>query len=97
MYFWGPEHIEEIRRSLPIIFTRETACKLLGGIFTPKTLSNFDAAGNGPRTKQHIGRKVAYNRDDFIEWLEGMFAYPVKDIGNVKKDSGKAKCNPYWQ
>ena len=89
MYFHDNNFIEELRNELPIIFTRETACKLLGGIFTPRTLSNFDAAGKGPRGKQHIGRKVAYSRDEFVDWLRGRLGDPGRDVG-------RTKVNPYW-
>lgn len=89
MNFYDKQYYNDLLQSLPIIFTRETACKLLGGIFTPKTLSNFDASGKGPKRKVHIGRKVAYNRDDFIEWLKSMLGTEIKDIG-------KKKINPYW-
>lgn len=64
--------LDNLRRTLPPIFTRETASKMIGGIFSPRTLSNFDAAGTGPANKKHIGKKVAYGKDEFLEWLGGM-------------------------
>jgi len=64
----------ELRQRLPPIFTRETACNMIGGIFSPRTLSNFDAAGKGPDNKYHIGKKVAYERDDFLDWLQRQFS-----------------------
>lgn len=88
MTFLDQDYFSELERSMPEIFTRETACKLIGGIFSPRTLSNFDAAGNGPRIKLRIGKKVAYKRHDFLEWLEGM-------VKCQKKEVGKRKINHY--
>lgn len=65
-----------LRESLPPVFSRETASKMIGGIFSPRTLSNLDAEGKGPRQKRHIGKKVAYAREDFLDWLEGQFRGP---------------------
>ena len=62
--------IEDLRKELPPIFTRQTASKMIGGIFSAKTLSNFDAAGTGPGVKQHIGKKAVYGKEDFLTWLQ---------------------------
>lgn len=45
---------------------------MIGRIFSPRTLSNFDAAGRGPRKKIKIGKRVAYEKGDFLEWLQMM-------------------------
>lgn len=66
------ELLDNLRRTLPPIFSRETASKMIGGIFSPRTLSNFDSAGTGPANKTHIGKKVAYGKEEFLAWLEGM-------------------------
>lgn len=62
--------INELRKLLPPIFTRQTASKAMGGLFSPKTLSNLDAAGKGPASKQHIGKKAVYFKEDFLSWLQ---------------------------
>lgn len=62
--------IEELRNELPITFTRQYICERLGGLLTPKTLSNLDALQQGPPGKITLGNRVAYERDDFLEWLE---------------------------
>lgn len=76
MSYWNSnsddEFLDELRQKLPPIFTRETASQMIGGIFSARTLSNFDAAGTGPANKRHIGKKVAYSKTDFIEWLQRM-------------------------
>jgi len=88
MNFYDDSFIDDLRKELPPIFTRETASKLTGGIFSPKTLSNFDAAGRGPRRKQHIGKKVAYLKEDFLDWLQGMIT--------IKPNQPKTVNHIYW-
>lgn len=65
--------ISSLRDSLPAIFTREVAAKQLGGLLSAKTLANYDAHGTGPCVKQRIGKKVAYEREDFLAWLASRF------------------------
>lgn len=69
------DFFDELRKNLPSIFTRETASKMTGGIFSPRTLSNFDAAGNGPANKRRIGKKVVYGKDEFLMWLGKMMGH----------------------
>lgn len=65
--------LSSLKDSLPAIFTREEAAKQLGGLLCAKTLANFDARGLGPKLKQRIGKKVAYEREDFLAWLASRF------------------------
>lgn len=62
--------LDVIEKQLPPVFDRKTASRLLGGILSPKTLSNADATGTGPTVKIKIGKKIAYEREAFIEWLK---------------------------
>ncbi len=59
-----------IEKSLPIVFERDTAAKILGGILGKKTLANADSAGNGPSVRLKIGKKVVYEKASFMEWLK---------------------------
>lgn len=59
----------KLQRSLPPIFSRDEAAKHLGGILKAATLRNIDMQGKGPKIKTRIGRKVAYERDSFVDWL----------------------------
>lgn len=59
----------KLRLALPPIFSRDEAAKHLGGILKAATLRNIDMLGKGPKIKVRIGRKVAYERDDFVAWL----------------------------
>lgn len=62
--------IEKLRRELPVTFTRQYICERLGGLISRKTLSNLDAMNKGPASKTNFGRRVSYERDDFLRWLE---------------------------
>lgn len=75
------DFFRELSRTLPPIFTRETASRMIGGIFSPRTLSNLDAAGKGPSRKLRIGKKVAYAREDFLNWLRGMLRSDEARLG----------------
>lgn len=65
--------ISSLRDSLPAIFTRDDAARRLGGLLSAKTLANMDAHGIGPTLKQRIGKKVAYERESFLTWVESRF------------------------
>lgn len=77
---------DALSTNLPPVFTREEASQMMGGIFSPKTLSNFDASHSGPRLKLKIGKKVAYEKNDFLQWLRHKLynkeQYNVKRIYN---------------
>lgn len=62
--------IRQLRLELPATFTRQYICEKLGGLISPKTLSNLDSKGEGPMSKVALGRRVSYERDDFLDWLE---------------------------
>ncbi|GHV52003.1 hypothetical protein FACS1894168_4190 [Deltaproteobacteria bacterium] len=61
--------IDSLRRELPPTFTRATAVKMMGGLFTAGTLANLDCLGKGPGGAL-IGRKMVYEREAFVAWLE---------------------------
>lgn len=65
--------ITSLRESLPAVFTLDVAAKHLGGLLTAKTLANYDARGVGPCVKERIGKKVVYERDNFLSWIESRF------------------------
>ncbi len=88
MNFFDADFLDGLRNLLPPIFSRETASKMTGGIFTPRTLSNFDAAGRGPKKKVKIGKRVAYEKEDFLNWLQGMMGIKYRKATYVN--------NPYW-
>lgn len=60
-----------VEQALPAVFTREVASQAIGGLISPKTMSNEDSLGRGPAGKVRIGSKVGYTREAFIVWLRG--------------------------
>lgn len=68
--------IGSLKDTLPPVFSREEAAKHLGGLICAKTLSNLDALGKGPSVKLRVGKKVAYERDSFLKWLNGQISEP---------------------
>ena len=61
--------IEKLKQSLPQVFGRTAIEELMPGLINPKTLANLSSIGQGPQTFKQ-GRKVFYERDSFLEWLE---------------------------
>ena len=54
--------------SLPPIIPATELPRLLGGLYTKKTLSNMRWMGKGPKSFK-IGHKVIHLREDVISWL----------------------------
>jgi len=63
------QFFKAIEKELPPVFTRQTASQAIGGLMSPKTFSNLDALGQGP-PRVHLGSKVGYERDSFLQWLK---------------------------
>lgn len=64
------ELFKKLENTLPAIFSRQEAAKQLGYAISAKTLSNLDAKGLGPSQKLHIGGKVVYEKENFLDWLK---------------------------
>lgn len=73
-----------LEEALPPVFTRKTASKMTGGMFTARTLSNLDAAGKGPASKVRAGKNIIYEKHDFIDWLQTTLR-PKKEIARPAK------------
>jgi hypothetical protein len=52
------------------IVARTDVERFTGGLLSGRYLANLDCKGLGPHKKIQIGGKVAYDLDDFIQWLE---------------------------
>lgn len=61
--------IRSIEQEAPPILTRNAIEKVTGGAISAKTLANLDCIGGGISERVTVGRKVAYPRAAFIEWL----------------------------
>lgn len=62
---------EELLEKLPEIVTRKQALAATGGLFSPRTMSNFESRNEGPKNKLKIGRQVAYKKEDFVDFIIG--------------------------
>ena len=60
---------KEVEKTLPPVFSREYASKVIGGLLSAKTMSNEDSLGKGPSKKVKVGNKIGYTREAFMEWL----------------------------
>jgi hypothetical protein len=61
--------IEQMRRELPAILSRKEASRACGGLISVGTLANRDSQGSGPKGRIRLGKKTAYERDAFLDWL----------------------------
>ncbi len=52
------------------IVARSAIEKFSGGLFTTKSLANYDYWGTGPAGRFRVGRKIAYRVTDLVEWME---------------------------
>lgn len=56
-------------KTLPPMVARKDINTHLGGLISSGYLANLDSKGRGPRALKS-GRRVAYIREDLVEWLE---------------------------
>ncbi|CAK7067252.1 MAG: hypothetical protein DELT_01699 [Desulfovibrio sp.] len=66
--------LDRLAAELPPIIVRSQVGRLTGMLVTPKTLSNADSAGLGPKEKEMVANKIVYSRTAFIQWLHEYFA-----------------------
>jgi hypothetical protein len=61
----------QLTESLPAIIPATQLSRLLGGLYTRKTLSNMRWLGRGPKAYRAAkGRKLFHTREDIISWLQ---------------------------
>lgn len=78
--------MEILRQELPPVFTRRTACKVMGGWMSEGTLANRSSAGTGPDCIR-VGRKILYYRENFINWVEGQIQTPATNSNGGSYES----------
>lgn len=66
----GKIDFQNLADRLPPVMSRTEAPRLLGGMVSSKTLANADSLGIGPDGRFKIGRKVCYQTDLLLDWLE---------------------------
>jgi hypothetical protein len=69
MYKINSEVFHKLELSMPEIFTREEASRLTGRLVTPNTLRNLDSTKKGPSGSFKAGKKVMYEKTQFLNWL----------------------------
>ena len=57
------------------LVAREKIADFTGGLITPGRIANLDSEGLGPKGKVRIGRKVAYECEQLVKWLESRAHY----------------------
>ena len=66
----GKIDLDALAGHLPPTMARTEVPKLLGGIVSSKSLANADSLGVGPEGRFKIGRRVCYQTDQLLAWLE---------------------------
>lgn len=62
--------LAKYRDLLPPFFAREAVETLMPGVISASRLATLDCEGKGPKGSMRMGRKVVYDRDAFLAWLE---------------------------
>ncbi len=67
---------------------RQYVGQFSGGILNPRTMSNLDSKGEGPKGRIKIGNKIAYPVAELVEWMTEK-AICLDDTGGFNKDQNK--------
>ena len=63
-------NLQSLKKHWPSsIVARTAVSEFSGGLLEPKTMANHDSNGEGP-ARSTLGRKVFYQVDDLIVWME---------------------------
>lgn len=60
----------QLRENLPVFLTRKQVAEYFQDFISVKYLANLDSQQKGPKAYRFGGRKVIYDRDEFLEWLD---------------------------
>jgi hypothetical protein len=52
------------------VVARSEVGRFSGGLLTSGSMANHDCLGTGPRNRIRCGRKVVYDVQSLIEWME---------------------------
>lgn len=62
--------LDNLRRDMPAVCSREAIERFTGGLVRRRHLANLDSAGKGPLGKVRLGtRIIGYERQAFLLWL----------------------------
>lgn len=62
--------LNNLRLHLPEVLTRKQVAEHLSDFISVKYLANLDSEGKGPKAYRFGRRKVIYERDDLLAWLD---------------------------
>jgi len=75
--------LRKILDRLPMLFLRKEVRQYLGNTISPRYLANLDCAGKGPK-RTRVGKRVAYTKEDFSEWIIAWSSKPTPDAPKKK-------------
>jgi len=52
------------------VFSRDQVKEFTGGLVNPRSLANLDSMRKGPDGRYRLGRKVFYDVEKFVVWLD---------------------------
>ncbi|HML53141.1 MAG TPA: hypothetical protein PKC79_03520 [Solidesulfovibrio magneticus] len=62
--------IDNLRKDMPPVCSREAIERFTGGLIRRRHLANLDCAGRGPSGKVRLGKRtIGYERHAFLLWL----------------------------
>lgn len=75
----------DLEANLPPLIARCDAARYTGGLYSQKTLEVYDCQGLGiPESERcRIGRKIAYTKSGFINWLINKIERETADVQNT--------------
>lgn len=59
----------DLEKALPPLIAREAIAKYTGNLYSSKTMSVYDSIGKGIPNPVRLGRKIAYTKENLINWL----------------------------
>ena len=69
--------VDELRKTLPpVLYRSHPKFQEWTGLH-PRTLANLDSLGRGPAGKVTLGRRVGYERESLLAWLEARIRFTV--------------------
>lgn len=83
------EFVQAFMENLPPYIARKQIEKSLGGVIANQSLSNADAAGEGPKFAYKVGRNIVYNTETLLVWIAKR--YGVEKIEKIQRRLNKAK------
>ncbi len=71
---------EKLLRELPPVISRNKIEEITGGVLTVGAMRKFDCTGEGPPERIKAGRKVAYDREIFVDWFINRCQFLLSDL-----------------